>query len=147
MSPIRGLAGLGLRAPHAAQLLEGGHGVGWFEVHSENYFGGGALNAFFKDFLVGLRQFGGALLDALLKMFIGFDEALAPRVQFQQPRTGLVLTAPAAQRRLAHPRDRDRDPRPLLPLLGSHAAARRRGGRSYLRDPPRVDGTAAADRC
>ena len=43
MSPIRGLAGLGLRAPHAAQLLEGGHGVGWFEVHSENYFGGGAL--------------------------------------------------------------------------------------------------------
>jgi uncharacterized protein (UPF0276 family) len=34
-------AGLGLRGPHAAAVLASQPAVGWWEVHSENYFGGG----------------------------------------------------------------------------------------------------------
>src|SRR5947209_9688896 len=38
-------AGIGLRAPHVAHVLETRPAVPWFEVHSENYFaeGGAAL--------------------------------------------------------------------------------------------------------
>ena len=40
-------AGVGLRAPHVAHVLETRPAVPWFEVHSENYFadGGAALRA------------------------------------------------------------------------------------------------------
>lgn len=34
-------AGLGLRGPHVGDVLARGPDVGWWEVHSENYFGGG----------------------------------------------------------------------------------------------------------
>lgn len=34
-------AGIGLRAPHYESLLELRPDIGWVEVHSENYFGGG----------------------------------------------------------------------------------------------------------
>lgn len=34
-------AGLGLRGPHAGAVLGRQPAVGWWEVHSENYFGGG----------------------------------------------------------------------------------------------------------
>jgi uncharacterized protein (UPF0276 family) len=34
-------AGLGLRGPHVETVLSRQPGVGWWEVHSENYFGGG----------------------------------------------------------------------------------------------------------
>jgi uncharacterized protein (UPF0276 family) len=34
-------AGLGLRGPHVAEVLGTPACVGWWEVHSENYFGGG----------------------------------------------------------------------------------------------------------
>src|SRR5260370_42410483 len=34
-------AGLGLRGPHVADVLAAKPPVGWWEVHSENYFGGG----------------------------------------------------------------------------------------------------------
>jgi uncharacterized protein (UPF0276 family) len=34
-------AGIGLRAPHWREVLESLPGVGWLEVHSENYFGAG----------------------------------------------------------------------------------------------------------
>src|SRR4051812_19843802 len=33
--------GVGLRAPHAAELLSTGPALGWLEIHAENYFGGG----------------------------------------------------------------------------------------------------------
>ncbi|HEX7682644.1 MAG TPA: DUF692 domain-containing protein [Trinickia sp.] len=36
-----GRPGLGLRGPHAAAVLAQRPAVGWWEVHSENYFGGG----------------------------------------------------------------------------------------------------------
>ncbi|KWN05606.1 hypothetical protein WT83_29025 [Burkholderia territorii] len=39
-SSIRG-AGLGLRSSHVADVLVHAPDVGWWEVHSENYFGGG----------------------------------------------------------------------------------------------------------
>lgn len=35
-------AGLGLRSPHLAEVLATKPPVSWWEVHSENYFGGGA---------------------------------------------------------------------------------------------------------
>jgi hypothetical protein len=36
------IAGVGLRAPHYAEVLEQRPDLGWIEVHSENFFGGGA---------------------------------------------------------------------------------------------------------
>lgn len=41
---LAGRVGLGLRAPHFQALREQGPGpsVGWFEVHAENYIGGGS---------------------------------------------------------------------------------------------------------
>ncbi|HEX6978755.1 MAG TPA: DUF692 domain-containing protein [Alphaproteobacteria bacterium] len=35
-------AGIGLRAPHHAALLEERPAIGWLEIHAENYMGGGA---------------------------------------------------------------------------------------------------------
>lgn len=35
-------AGIGLRAPHYREVLETLPGLGWIELHSENFFGGGA---------------------------------------------------------------------------------------------------------
>lgn len=35
-------AGIGLRHPHYGAFLEGSPDTGWLEVHSENFFGGGA---------------------------------------------------------------------------------------------------------
>jgi uncharacterized protein len=37
--PIR--AGIGLRAPHAREIIDSRPDIGWVEVHSENYFGDG----------------------------------------------------------------------------------------------------------
>ncbi|RXZ45038.1 MNIO family bufferin maturase [Crenobacter cavernae] len=37
--PLR--AGIGLRAPHYREVLDDSPGLGWIEVHSENFFGGG----------------------------------------------------------------------------------------------------------
>ena len=34
-------AGVGLKLDHAVDVLNGGHGVGFFEVHAENYMGAG----------------------------------------------------------------------------------------------------------
>jgi uncharacterized protein (UPF0276 family) len=36
------IAGIGLRAPHYSEVLEQRPALGWVEVHSENFFGGGA---------------------------------------------------------------------------------------------------------
>ncbi len=36
------VAGIGLRAPHYREVLQQLPGIGWVEVHSENFFGGGA---------------------------------------------------------------------------------------------------------
>jgi uncharacterized protein (UPF0276 family) len=36
------IAGIGLRAPHYHEVLDSLPKLGWVEVHSENFFGGGA---------------------------------------------------------------------------------------------------------
>ena len=36
------IAGIGLRAPHYLEVLQQRPALGWVEVHSENFFGGGA---------------------------------------------------------------------------------------------------------
>jgi len=42
-SPIPAAAGIGLRFPHHQQVLETKPPAAWFEVHSENFFGGGTV--------------------------------------------------------------------------------------------------------
>lgn len=42
-SPIPARAGIGLRFPHHQQVLATTPAVAWFEVHSENFFGGGVV--------------------------------------------------------------------------------------------------------
>jgi uncharacterized protein (UPF0276 family) len=56
-------AGIGLRAPHVAQVLSSRPPVAWFEVHSENYFaeGGAAISALERvraDYRVALHGVG-----------------------------------------------------------------------------------------
>jgi hypothetical protein len=41
-SPIPATAGIGLRFPHHELVLASQPAVAWFEIHAENYFGGGA---------------------------------------------------------------------------------------------------------
>jgi len=36
-----GLVGIGLRAPHLAEIIATPPPIGWLEVHTENYLGGG----------------------------------------------------------------------------------------------------------
>src|SRR5262245_63131082 len=40
-SPLPAVAGIGLRSPHVAELLERRPTVGWLEVHAENYMNRG----------------------------------------------------------------------------------------------------------
>ncbi|GHD66900.1 MNIO family bufferin maturase [Jeongeupia chitinilytica] len=58
--PLR--AGLGLRSPHVQDVLAQRPDVGWWEVHSENYFGGGRpvaqLEAVRADYPVSLHGVG-----------------------------------------------------------------------------------------
>ena len=42
-SLIPAAAGIGLRFPHHELVVQGRPNVAWFEVHSENYFGGGTV--------------------------------------------------------------------------------------------------------
>ncbi|MEJ2794126.1 DUF692 domain-containing protein [Iodobacter sp. LRB] len=55
-------AGLGLRSPHLAEVLATRPNVAWWEVHSENYFGGGAapaaLEKIRRDYPVSLHGVG-----------------------------------------------------------------------------------------
>ena len=46
--PIPARAGIGLRHQHYRAVIESRPAVGWLEVHSENYFGGGRPLAFLK---------------------------------------------------------------------------------------------------
>ena len=48
-SPIPAQVGIGLRTPHYRELLETLPPIGWFEVHSENYFGDGGQPLYFLE--------------------------------------------------------------------------------------------------
>lgn len=59
-------AGIGLRAQHYQDFLEHAPGVGWIEVHAENYFGDGGydlsvLNRLRADYPVSVHGVGAAL--------------------------------------------------------------------------------------
>jgi len=60
--PIPARAGIGLRHHHYGAVLESRPGVGWLEVHSENYFGGGRplayLEAIRADYPLSLHGVG-----------------------------------------------------------------------------------------
>jgi uncharacterized protein (UPF0276 family) len=66
MAPVRELpaaAGIGLRAPHVAEVRGSRPAIGWLEVHSENYFVDGgpalaALEAIRADYPVSLHGVG-----------------------------------------------------------------------------------------
>jgi uncharacterized protein (UPF0276 family) len=53
-SPIPARAGIGLRAPHYREVLEQRPPAGWFEVHSENYFGAGGAPLHYLERIRGL---------------------------------------------------------------------------------------------
>jgi len=60
--PIPAKAGIGLRFPHHASVIEGKPRIAWLEVHPENYFGGGAplryLDAIRCDYPISLHGVG-----------------------------------------------------------------------------------------
>jgi len=59
---IPAAAGIGLRFPHHRAVLEERPAAAWFEVHAENYFGGGTpleyLDAIRRDYAVSLHGVG-----------------------------------------------------------------------------------------
>ena len=63
------IAGIGLRAPHYAEVLNTLPELGWVEVHSENFFGGGAplrtLNKVREHYPVSLHGVGMGLASAV----------------------------------------------------------------------------------
>jgi uncharacterized protein (UPF0276 family) len=86
-APARGLVGIGLREPHVALVLASRPRVGWLEVHSENYLGGGpgprALEAIRRDHAVSLHGVGLSLAsaDGLDRRHLGRLAALATRIE------------------------------------------------------------------
>jgi hypothetical protein len=81
-------AGIGLRAPHVAEILRQRPAVGWLEVHAENYMGGGPairdLERVREDFPISLHGVGLSLgtagpLDARhLERFARLVERIEP---------------------------------------------------------------------
>jgi uncharacterized protein len=61
-APIRDRTGIGLRAPHHREVIARSPDVGWFEAHSENYFGGGpartVLDRVRRDYPLSLHGVG-----------------------------------------------------------------------------------------
>ena len=57
-----GLVGIGLRAPHVTEIIATRPPVGWLEVHTENYLGGGpaprALDRIRREYAVSLHGVG-----------------------------------------------------------------------------------------
>lgn len=63
MGSMPAVAGIGLRAPHVAEVRKDAPSIGWLEVHSENYFGDGgpalaALDAIRDRYPVSLHGVG-----------------------------------------------------------------------------------------
>jgi uncharacterized protein len=61
-SPIPAAVGIGLRFPHHELVVQGRPQVAWFEVHAENYFGGGAARQLLtnvrRDYPISLHGVG-----------------------------------------------------------------------------------------
>lgn len=87
-SALGATAGIGLRAPHVAQVRRDRPAAGWLEVHSENYFVDGgpalaALEAIRADYLLSLHGVGLSLgsADALDAGHLAKLKRLAARVE------------------------------------------------------------------
>ena len=89
-TPVPGLSGsgIGLRAPHVAEVLATRPAIDWLEVHAENYMGGGpavrTLERIRRDYPVSIHGVGLSLgsaedLDAVhLERLAGLVERLQP---------------------------------------------------------------------
>jgi len=87
-APIPATAGVGLRAPHYRDILATKPRIGWFEAHSENYFGEGGqplavLDAIRADYPVSLHGVGLSLgsCDALDVAHLKKLKRLADRIE------------------------------------------------------------------
>lgn len=76
-------AGLGLRGPHVAAVLARQPAVGWWEVHSENYFGGG-------EPIAALEQVRAGYPVSLHGVGLGLGSADAPRSEHLSQLKALV---------------------------------------------------------
>lgn len=81
-------AGIGLRAPHYRELIDTRPGVGWLEVHSENYFGAGGAPLFYlerarRDYPLSLHGVGLSLgsTDSLDRIHLQKLKGLVDRFQ------------------------------------------------------------------
>ena len=81
-------AGIGLRAPHYREVLATRPDVGWFEVHSENYFGDGGQPLYYLErireaYPVSLHGVGLSLgsADALDREHLSRLKALIQRIE------------------------------------------------------------------
>jgi uncharacterized protein (UPF0276 family) len=85
-----GAVGVGLRAPHVAELIASRPRIGWLEVHTENYLGGGpavrALARVREDYPIALHGVGLSLGSAE-----GLDERHLARVADLARRTEPAL--------------------------------------------------------
>ncbi len=87
-SSIPTLAGIGLRSQHYEEVLTTKPNIGWFEVHSENYFGKGgvalqALEKIREDYPISLHGVGMSLgsVDALDVRHLGRLKDLIARIE------------------------------------------------------------------
>jgi uncharacterized protein (UPF0276 family) len=80
-------AGIGLRAPHVAEVLAGHPAAAWLEVHAENYMGGGpaprALDAVRRDHPVSIHGVGLSLgsAEGVDRAHLGRLAALVARIE------------------------------------------------------------------
>jgi uncharacterized protein (UPF0276 family) len=88
ITPLPDVAGIGLRAPHTAQVRAERPPIGWFEVHSENYFVDGgpalaALEAIRAEYPIALHGVGLSLgsADALDAGHVARLKRLATRIE------------------------------------------------------------------
>ena len=88
LPPLPFAAGIGLRAPHHAQVLAERPAVAWWEVHSENFFSaGGAPLAFLqsirREYPVSLHGVGLSLgaVDTLFEAHLAKLAALVERIE------------------------------------------------------------------
>jgi uncharacterized protein len=90
--PIPAKAGIGLRFQHHRAVIEGKPPVGWFEVHTENYMGGGTplrdLDAIRCDYPISLHGVGLSLGTAE-----GLDPAHLARIRRVADRVAPALVS------------------------------------------------------
>ena len=89
---IAAAIGVGLRAPHVAEIIATRPALGWFEVHAENYMGGGPalaqLDAIRRDYPLSLHGVGLSLGTAE-----GIDDGHLRRLRSLVERTAPMLVS------------------------------------------------------